>query len=221
MSLQNERAAEVLNRLHSAANSQKAGLVAAGLSMIRDKLFRRPGSQNAEVERIKDLYVPVTRKQGEFLYIVARSCGAKRIVEFGTSFGISTIYLAAAVTDNGGGVVFGTELEPLKVRAAQGNIDEAAFTSVVDILEGDALQTLRSVDGPIDMVLLDGYKNGYLDVLKMLAPRLRPGSVVIADNLFTFRHALKPYRQFVRDPNNGFHSVTLMLGDGTEYSVRL
>ena len=87
---------------------------------------------------------------------------------------------------------------------------------------GDARETLRDVPGPIDLVLLDGWKELYLPMLKfLLAPKLRPGAVVLADNIKTFRRALAPYVNYVQSGRNGFASVTLPLADGFEYSVRL
>jgi predicted O-methyltransferase YrrM len=211
----------VLDRLHGEAGKQTLRLAGLGVGMARDKLVGRTGSLFREVERLRDLYVPVSRKQGELLYLVARSLRAKRIVEFGTSFGISATYLAAAVKDNGGGVVIGSELEPTKVATARRNLEEAGLSELVEIREGDAQETLGDPGGIIDMVLLDGYKKLYLPMLKMLAPHLRQGAVVLADNIFTFRRALAPYVSYVHNPDNGFFSVTLFLGDGTEYSVRL
>jgi predicted O-methyltransferase YrrM len=125
------------------------------------------------------------------------------------------------VKDNGGGVVIGSELEPNKVATARRNLEEAGLSKLVEIREGDAQETLRDPGGTVDMVLLDGFKGLYLPVLEMLTPHLRQGAVVIGDNIFTFRRALASYVAFVRDPRNGFFSVTLFLGDGTEYSVRL
>jgi predicted O-methyltransferase YrrM len=209
----------VLDRLHAQAGHQTLHLVGLGAALARDKLLGRTDSLPQEVERLRNLYVPVSQKQGELLY--ARSLRAKRIVEFGTSFGISTTYLAAAVEDNGGGVVIGSELEPNKVATARRNLEEAGLSKLVEIREGDAQETLRDPGGTVDMVLLDGFKGLYLPMLKMLTPHLRQGAVVIGDNIFTFRRALASYVAFVRDPKNGFFSVTLFLGDGTEYSVRL
>lgn len=211
----------VLDRLHAEAGQQTLHLVGLSAAMARDKLLGRAGSLPHEVKRLRNLYVPVSKKQGEFLYLIARSLRANRIVEFGTSFGISTTYLAAAVKDNGGGVVIGSELEPTKVEIARRNLEEAGLNRLVEIREGDAQETLRDPGGIIDMVLLDGFKGLYLPMLKMLTPHLRQGAVVVGDNIFTFRRALSPYVSFVQNPSNGFFSVTLFLGDGTEYSVRL
>jgi predicted O-methyltransferase YrrM len=190
-------------------------------SFLLDKLLRRHVSVAEEAVRLKDLYVCLSPKQGSFAYQAARSVGARRIVEFGTSFGVSTIYLAAALRDNGGGVVIGSEIEPGKVTRARANIEEAGLSAYVEIRQGDAEQTLRDPGGPLDLVLLDGFKSLYLPIIRLLTPRLHPGSVVLGDNIFTFRQALAPYVAHMHDPANGFSSVTLFLGDGMEYSVRL
>ena len=148
---------------------------------------------------MKDAYIPVSREQGRFLYQTARAIGARTIVEFGTSFGISAIYLAAAVRDNGGHFI-GTEKEMNKVEGARRNLAEAGLAAVAEVKAGDALETLAALSGPVDMVLLDGWKDLYLPVLRLLTPKLRPGAVVMADNIYTFRKGLKPYVDFVQAP---------------------
>ncbi len=220
-SLCDPRVCAVLERLHREAGRQTLALTRLLASFVANKLARRRLTLSEEVSRLKDLYVPVSPKQGQFLYSVARSIGAKRIVEFGASFGVSTTYLAAAARDNGGGIVISSELEPGKVLAARRNIEEAGLSDFVEIREGDARQTLQNPGGSVDMVLLDGSKELYLPMLRMLTPHLRRGAVVVADNIFTFRFALAPYVAYVQDPANGFTSITLFLGDGTEYSLRL
>jgi predicted O-methyltransferase YrrM len=169
---------------------------------------------------LKDAYIPVDPDQGKLLYLTARATNARNIVEFGTSFGISTIYLAAAARANNGHVT-GTELEPAKVKAARANVADAGLARFVDILEGDALKTLASLEGSIDFLLLDGWKDIYLPMIKMLSPKMRAGAVVLADNIFTFKKTLRPYVTHMQDRTNGFESVTLPIGHGMEYSVRL
>ena len=168
---------------------------------------------------MRDVYISLSPEAGRLLYLTARAIGARRIVEFGTSFGISTIYLAAAVRDNGGGSVIGTELEPDKQAAATANLAAAALSEVAEVRLGDALQTLREVPGPVDVVLLDGWKNLYLPVLELLTPRLRRGSVVFADNINMFKSALAPYVAHMQSGRHGFRSVTLPIGSGLEYSL--
>lgn len=220
-SLDDPQVCAVLTRLHAEERAQRGQLLRMGLSWLPDLLRGKQDSVQEESDRIKDLFVPLSPKQGTLAYLIARSIGARRIVEFGTSFGISTIYLAAAVRDNGGGVVIGSEMQPAKLERARAHVIEAGLGDVVEIRAGDARETLRDPGGTIDLLLLDGAKQLYLEILQQLTGHLRTGSVVFADNVLTFRRALGPYVKYVQDPRNGFRSVTLFLGSGTEYSVRL
>jgi len=101
------------------------------------------------------------------------------------------------------------------------HIEEAGLAAVVDVRLGDALETLKEVPEPLDLAFLDGWKDLYLPVLELLKPRLRPGAVVLADNIFTFRKSLRPYVEYLQSGRNGFESVTLRISDGTEYSCYL
>jgi predicted O-methyltransferase YrrM len=162
-------------------------------------------------------FLSVSPTYGRFLYAIARACKASRIVEFGTSMGISTIYLAAALRDNGGGNLIGSELEPAKVARARANLDAAGFSDLVDIREGDALETLRDVGGEIDLMLLDGAFSLYLPVLKLVEPRLKTGAVILGENAFE-----PGYQAYVRNPASGYISLPLPLdkGRGNEFTVR-
>lgn len=219
-SLADPKVAAVLDRLHRAARRDWLFFL-RHLPMMVKTVYAKKGPPAAEqARRFKDVYIPLSRAQGRFLYAVARSIGAKRLIEFGTSFGVSTIYAAAAARDNGGFVI-GTEIEPTKQRAACENLAEAGLGDFAEVRLGDALETLQHVEEPVDLVLLDGWKELYLPVLRLLEPKLRAGAVVLADNIKTFRRALAPYVEYVQSERNGFVSVTLPLKDGFEYSVRL
>ena len=170
---------------------------------------------------LQEALLPVSRDAGKFLYIAARSISAKRIVEFGTSFGISTIYFAAALRDSGGGLVIGSELDEGKVAKANQHIAEAGLSEYAEIRLGDALQTLRDTGGTIDVLFLDGWKELYLDVLDLVWPNLRPGAAVLADDVTLFPDQLAPYLEYVRNPAHGLVSVLVPIGDGIEYSVKL
>jgi predicted O-methyltransferase YrrM len=220
-SLNNPKTSAVLDRLHGEASRQVGSLARLLALSLIDAVLRRQVSSAEEARRLKHIYVPTSRKQGAFLYLTARSVAARRIVEFGTSFAVSTIYLAAAVRDNGGGWVIGSEFEPTKVAKARANVAEAGLGDLVEIREGDAQETLKNPEGTVDMVFLDGHKDLYLSILKMLTPHLRKGAVVVADNIYTFRRALAPYVRYISDSRNGFNSVVLHLKDGTAYAVRL
>lgn len=216
--LDDPRVTATLGALHARARQDVFVFMRALPSVALSVLRGRPAIDGA-IPFLKDAYIPVDPDQGKFLYVTARVLNAKRIVEFGTSFGISTIYLAAAARANGGNVI-GTELVPEKVNAARANVAQAGLAQFVDIREGDAMKTLSTIDEPIDLLLLDGWKDIYLPMVKMLTPKLRAGAAVIADNVFTFKTALRPYVAHMQNRDNGFDSVTLPLGHGMEYSVR-
>jgi predicted O-methyltransferase YrrM len=219
-SLDDPRVRAVLTRLHGEARGDSFRMLGRLPTLLGMFLSKKPAEAAETSRRMKDLYLPLSPEQGKFLYLVARSLSARRIVEFGTSFGISTIYAAAAARDNGNGRVIGTELEPGKHKQAVANLEEAGLASHADVRLGDALQTLRDLAPPIDLVLLDGWKDLYLPMLELLAPKLRPGAVVLADNVRTFKRALAPYLAYVQSGKSGFQSVTLPFPSGFEYSVR-
>ena len=162
-------------------------------------------------------FLCVSPEFGRLLYICARAAQATRVVEFGTSFGISTIYLACAVRDNGGGDVISAELEPVKAARAHEHLAAAGVADIVDIRVGDALDTLGpgSIEGAVDLVHLDGALSLYTPVLQLLQPSLRPNAVVIAEN------ATPEYLDYIHDPQSAFTSLTLPFDGarGNELSV--
>ena len=166
--------------------------------------------------RLKDFPLPVSRETGALLYMLARSTRAKAIVEFGTSFGISTLHLAAALRDNGGGRLVTSEFEPSKVVRARANLSAGGVLDLVEIREGDALQTLsQDLPDAIDLVLLDGAKSLYPDILALVESRLRPGAFLIADNA---EHSPE-YLARVRSPSQGYLSTPF--AEDVELSMRL
>jgi len=164
--------------------------------------------------------IPVDESAGRFLYALVRGAAPGTVVEFGTSFGISTIYMAAGARDRGPGSVVTTELHAGKAETARRNFERAGLLDVIDLRIGDALETLKGLKPDVSVVFLDGWKNVYLPVLKLLEPVLRPGALVVADDLNLFPEPLKPYLAYVRQPDNGYVSVTVPIGDAMELSVR-
>jgi predicted O-methyltransferase YrrM len=220
-SLADPRVRAVLERLHGAARGDLLRfpkiLPRALLGFARGRSF----AETITPGMMRGCYLAVPRQEGEFLYLTARAIGARNVVEFGTSFGISTLYLAAAVRDNGGGRVIGSELETNKHSQAVANLEEAGLGDVAEVRLGDALETLRELPDPVDLVFLDGWKDLYVPVLDLVEPKLRPGSVVLADNIHTFKKALRPYVERVQAEGSGFVSSTMPISDGVEYSVRV
>jgi predicted O-methyltransferase YrrM len=124
------------------------------------------------------------------------------------------------VRDNGSGRVVTTELSGAKVTAASKTFAETGLDDLITVLEGDALTTLADVDGPVGLVLLDGWKELYLPVTKLLEPKLSAGALIVADN--TSMDDTKPYLEHVRDSRNGYVSVNFPVreGDSMEISCR-
>jgi predicted O-methyltransferase YrrM len=165
---------------------------------------------------LKDLWLPVSRDTGTLLYMLARSSKARAIVEFGTSFGLSTLHLAAALRDNGGGALISSEFEPSKIALARQHLEQGGVSDLVEIRQGDALVTLATgLPDSVDLLLLDGAKALYGDVLNLVESRLKPGALIIADNT----NYCPDYLARVRSPANGYLSVPI--GDDVELSVRL
>ncbi|MFJ6130406.1 O-methyltransferase [Streptomyces griseoviridis] len=211
--LSSDRVRAALDSLYADEKVKDKPVVAAVMAKNRPL-----GSYTHEeqTEMLAEAYISVPREVGDFLYLLARNRGAKRIVEFGTSFGISTIFLAAAARDNGGEVIT-TEWHVRKAEIASKNIADTGLDDIVDVRVGDALETLKDLPGPVDMVFLDGWKDIYLPVLKVLEPALAPGALVIADDMGTLPE--QPYFDHVRA--SGYHTVHVPIGDGLEISTRV
>lgn len=211
--------APLLDRLFEEADAASPATSPAVAALSREERQRLMQSKTEYLDyygRMKDLALPVSRETGILLYMLARGCGARTIVEFGTSFGISTLHLAAALRDNGGGRVITTEFEPSKVARARDNLTAGGLVDLVEIREGDALQTL-SADLPetIDLLLLDGAKALYPEILGLVASRLRPGALIVADNA----DYSPEYLAHVRSPANGYLSTPF--AEDVELSMRL
>lgn len=168
-------------------------------------------------ELCSEAALPVAPEVGTFLYQLVRAMRPGLVVEFGTSFGASTIHLASALRDNGTGRAVGSELHPDKARRARDNLARAGLSDVTEIRVGDALEQFAELPGPVDVLLLDGWKEMYLPVLRVLEPALRDGALVVSDNL-----PMLPaeFLEHVREPGNGYLSQSLSLGDGIELSLR-
>jgi predicted O-methyltransferase YrrM len=207
--LDDARVRRVLDDMHASADRVDPPL----LAQARGKR----GAERAAL--LGDAFIPVSADAGRWLYVLARGTAPGTIVEFGTSFGISTIYLAAAVRDRGAGRVITTELHPGKAERARAYIAATGLADLVDLRVGDALETVHDVVD-VAFAFLDGWKELYLPFLRTIERALLPGALVVADDLDLFPEALRDYLAYVRDPAHGYVSVTLPVGDAMELSVR-
>ncbi|BBY39714.1 putative O-methyltransferase, family 3 [Mycobacterium mantenii] len=209
--LQDSRVASTLDRMYAESKNQ--------MSLLRERrgTFDRPMTAQERADAMSEFYIPVTPEAGRLLYSLVRATRPATIVEFGMSFGISAVHLAAAVRDNRTGRVVTTELSDTKIAAAKQTFAETGLDDVITILEGDALSTLADLPWPVDFVLLDGWKDLYLPVLELLEPRLSPGVLVIADNASSADMA--PYLNRVRNPDNGYVSFNFQVRDSDSMEI--
>ncbi|RQO43948.1 methyltransferase [Variovorax sp. KBW07] len=209
--------APLLDRLFMQAAAATSPAMAHISREERDRLMHSKTEYLDFYGRMKDLWLPVSRETGVLLYQLARSSNARNIIEFGTSFGLSTLYMAAALRDNGGGGrLISSEFEPSKIAKAREHLAEGGVADLVEIREGDALKTLASgLPESIDLVLLDGAKALYPDILALVESRLRPGALIVADNA---DHSPE-YLARVRAADGGYLSVPFAAD--VELSMRL
>lgn len=216
--LTTEPLASLLRRLFAEADAASAATEAAFADLSEDEQTRLMSSRTdyaALYGRLRDVPIAVSRETGTLLYMLARSSRAKTIIEFGTSFGISTLHLAAALRDNGGGRLITSEFESSKAARARDNLTAADLIDLVEIREGDALQTLSvGLPDTIDLLLLDGAKVLYPEILALVESRLSPNALIVADNA----DASPDYLARVRSPGSGYLSTPF--AEDVELSMR-
>ena len=215
--LDEPRVTTVLIALHERAATNDGEVIPRVLVSAGE---RGASTDQDMADLLADAYMPIDATVGRLVHVLALARPAGRIVEFGTSHGLSTMYLAAAV-DTGEPPVITTELEPAKVEAARANFDEAGLAESIDLRAGDAFETLADLSEPIGLLFLDGWKGLYLPLLLMLESRLAPGAIVIADDTTLLPELCADYLKYVRDTSNPYVSASIPLDDGLEVSVRI
>jgi predicted O-methyltransferase YrrM len=215
----------LLDRLYAENADQDAALGSYFSARAAESSFNWREFDARTNQFLSDKLVALDRDKAEFCYQVCRALRARRIVEVGTSFGVSTLFLLAAVRDNvrnegGEGVVIGTEWEPEKAKAARANFAEAGLSELIELREGDLRETLRDIGGPVDFMLVDIWAPMARPALELVVPSLREGAVVICDNTAQFRDEYRDYFELVNDPASGMRTMTLPFAGGLEFTVR-
>jgi predicted O-methyltransferase YrrM len=218
-------AEELLDRLYAQSASQNESMETYFTTRAAEGSLDWNKFDDRTNKFLSDKLVALDRVKAEFCYQICRSLRARRVVEAGTSFGVSTLFLASAVRDNiredgGEGKVIGSEYETVKVKAARANFAQAGLSDFIDLREGDLRKTLADITGPIDFMLIDIWTPMAQPAISLVAPYLRPGAVVICDNTMQFREAYNDYFEFLHDPANKLRTVTLPFEGGLEYTVR-
>lgn len=210
----------LLDRLHDQSLAQERQTADFFRRRAEARELSWDGFDETSHQFMADKLVALDRDKAEFCYLLCRSLGARRVVEAGTSFGVSTLYLAAAVRDNGGGVVIGTEHEPAKAAAARANFDEAGLSEYIDLREGDLRETLKNFGGPIDFMLVDIWVEMARPALERVAAHLRPGAIVVADNTQSVRGPYRAYFDYIAQPAHRLRTQTLPFAGGLEMTVK-
>lgn len=215
----------MLDRLHTRSEAQNEHLSEYFGRRVAEGSLSGFTLDKDALHFLSDKMVALDRPKAEFCYRLCRALRAQRIVEAGTSFGVSTLYLAAAVRENiqqdgGSGVVIGTEHEPAKAAAARRHFEEAGLAEFIDLREGDLPGTLADLSGPIDFMLIDIWTAVALPALEQVAPHLRPGAVIVCDNTTLYREAYRDYFNYVT-ASNGFSTMTLPFDGGLEFTVKM
>jgi predicted O-methyltransferase YrrM len=217
-----------LELLLAALHAQSDGQLDAMQAYYAERAKQERPPDGAAAERVKtflsDKLVALDRDKAEFCYQLIRAKSARRLVEIGTSYGVSTLYLAAGLRDviaasGGDGVVIGTEYEPDKAKAARAHFAEAGLSHLIDLREGDLRQTLQTLAGPIDFMLVDIWVPMARPALDLVLPHLAPGAVVLCDNTIRYRDAYADYFAAIDDPAKRFRSMNLPFDGGFEFSV--
>ena len=216
----------LLERLHAQSSAQNDTVTSYFVTRAREGSLDWKGFDERTHRFMADKLIALERDKAELCYQLCRALRARRVVEIGTSHGVSTLYLAAAVRDNaradgGKGVVVGTEYESDKARAARANWKEAGLEEWIELREGDLRETLRGIAGPVDFVLMDIWVEMARPALERLLPVLRPGAIVVADNTAQFRESYADYFALVNDPKSGLRTITLPYEGGLELTVKV
>lgn len=216
--IEDPRLKGLLDGLHAKSDGQ-----IAALDRFRADQADRPSTDSEVKTFLSDKLVALDRDKAELCYQLCRAIDARRIIEIGTSFGVSTLYLAAAVQDNirssgGTGLVIGTEYESAKASAARTHFERAGLGGLIDLREGDLRETLREIDGAVDFMLVDIWIRMARPAIEMVTPHLRRGAIVICDNTARFRTEYADYFEFLE--SEGFRTMTLPFDGGLELSIR-
>ena len=144
----------------------------------------RPAEMQAMEAYAAEIKFPIIGPAaGYFCYLLARLVGARRVFELGSGFGYSTAWFAKAVRENGGGTVYHVVWDVELSERARRHLDALGFDGLIEYRVGEAVETLRETAGPFDLIFNDIDKRGYPASLDVIAERLRPGGVFVADNL--------------------------------------
>jgi caffeoyl-CoA O-methyltransferase len=175
-----------------------------------DRAQREAGLPSAQRTR------NVERESGRFLHVLVLALSPKTIFEVGSSNGLSTIWLASALTESGG-QVFGTEILPARAAEANSNLAEAGLAAHANVIASDARDAIKLVEGDVDLVFIDAEKDDYSSHFLTIIDRVRADGIIVADNVIS--HDCSAYQTMLR-ARLDIETITLPLERGLEFTVK-
>jgi predicted O-methyltransferase YrrM len=183
---------------------------------VLDRLYQEDAAQRTANLPRERRTRNVDRETGRYLNLLVRASRCRAIVEIGSSNGVSTIWLAAAAQETGGHVT-GTELLPERASAANANLVAAGLAEIATVVAGDARVTIATLPNPFDLVFIDAEKDDYVDHFLAIIDRVRPGGLILADNVIS--HDLSA-NQAMLHARDDVETVTLPIGRGVEFTLK-
>jgi len=194
-------------------------VIDARAAAVLERLEREDADERERGVPAADRSRQVARTTGEFLFALAAPQREVSVLEIGGSRGYSTIWLAAGARIGGGRVV-SLEYDPRKLDARRRNVEEAGLAGAAELVDADAFEAIPKLDGPFDLCFLDAEKDDYERLFELARSKLRPGSVVVADNVTSHQETLGAYSE-ARQADPTLVSVTVPLDRGLEVTVLL
>ncbi|KAI1330894.1 S-adenosyl-L-methionine-dependent methyltransferase [Xylariaceae sp. FL0255] len=229
---------DLLRRLHAVSSAQEEQTNKIGGKLEALKTLKRQGGSEAEEtyqrefdDLMRDQMVVLEPEKALFVYQLLRALRATKVVEAGTSFGVSTIYLALAVGQNatklgvaagGRAKVIATENEPSKIARARQNWKDAGqdVEKWIELREGDLRETLsQDLPDEIDFVLFDIWTPMLLPTLKLLEPKLKKGAVLVSDNIISSAEGYHDFHEHIRNHSRAYRSLILPYLGGLEFTL--
>jgi caffeoyl-CoA O-methyltransferase len=180
---------------------------------------RPPEMQAMEVYAQKINFPIIGPASGFLCYQMARLIGARRIFELGSGYGYSTAWFAKAVTENGGGEVFHVVWDERLSLEARKHLAVLGYNGMIHYHVGEAVQTLHATPGPFDLIFNDINKEGYAASLPVIFEKLRPGGVLIVDNMLWSGRVFDPKDKTPATTN--IRKLTEMLTQSPDWIVTL
>jgi predicted O-methyltransferase YrrM len=188
-----------------------------------DPVATTPEARAKFIEQFRRSGLNTTPGDAMMLRILVRAHGSKRGVEVGTATGFGAINMGLAFEANGG-TLQTVDIDPDMVKAARENIRRTGLEKTVTVIEGDALKVLPGLEGEYDFVFIDALKPDYLKYFKALEPKLKPGSVIVADNVIRSANAMRDFLDLM-ESSPDYEMVTIRAseekGDGMAIIYKL